>query len=193
METKRELRQRFKALRDNASPQERLLASAQICHHLATLCSARGIVTVGAFWPFGSEVDLRPLMAACPSIAFFFPRITGRTPPRLSWGPQPLEPGAWGLLEPILAPDPLPPVQLLLVPGLAFAADGHRLGYGRGFYDAVLEGLGEEVLTLGVGFRFQQCPTLPAAPHDRAVQGQVDEGGIVTSQPSRRMLSPPPG
>ena len=178
METKLELRRHYKALRDAASIPERLLASDQICRLLAELCAAHRITSVGAFWPFGSEVDLRPLVAAHPHISFYFPRITGRQPARLSWGTQPLEPGAWGLLEPLQAPHAQPPVQLLLVPGLAFAADGHRLGYGRGFYDGVLDGLGPEVLTLGVGFRFQQCPALPVDPHDRPVQARIDERGI---------------
>ena len=178
METKLALRQRYKALRDGAALPERLLASDQICRVLASLCTERRFTSVGAFWPFGSEVDLRPLVAAHPHVSFFFPRILGKEPPRLNWGTQPLEPGAWGLLEPLQAPHELPPVQLLLVPGLAFAADGHRLGYGRGFYDGVLDRLAREVLTLGVGFRFQQCPALPVDPHDRPVQGRVDERGI---------------
>ena len=178
METKREFRQRFKAIRDGLAIPERLLASSVICRQLGELCAARRYLRVGAFWPFGSEVDLRPLVAAQPQISFFFPRISAQDPPTLTWGTQPLEPGAWGLLEPISAPHALPPVQLLLVPGLAFAEDGQRLGYGRGFYDAVLAGLPPEVVTLGVGFRCQRCPAVPTDPHDRPVQGLVDETGL---------------
>lgn len=178
METKRELRKRFKTLRDGVSVHERLLASDLICRHVASLCVARKFVSVGAFWPFGSEVDLRPLVASQPHLAFYFPRITAVDPPRLTWGLQPLEPGAWGILEPLSAPHALPPVQLLLVPGLAFAEDGQRLGYGRGFYDTVLDGLGPEVVTLGAGFGFQRCRNLPTDPRDRPVQALVDERGI---------------
>ena len=177
METKRELRRRFKALRDGVPLAERLLASDLICRQIAELCAVRNIMRVGAFWPFGSEVDLRPLVAAHPHVSFYFPRILDQEPPVLTWGLQPLEPGAWGLLEPVLAPHALPPVQLILVPGLAFARDGHRLGYGRGFYDGVLRGLPPEVVTLGVGFRLQRCEGLPVEPHDHPVQGMVDEGG----------------
>jgi 5-formyltetrahydrofolate cyclo-ligase len=177
VETKTELRQRFKALRDRVPIPERLLASERICRQVAALCAARRITSVGAFWPLGSEVDLRPLVASQPHISFYFPRIAALEPPRLTWGTQPLEPGAWGLLEPFSAPYDLPPVKLLLVPGLAFAPNGHRLGYGKGFYDAVLDGM-PGFLTLGVGFRFQRCPGLPAEARDRPVQGLVDEDGI---------------
>jgi 5-formyltetrahydrofolate cyclo-ligase len=178
METKIALRERYKQLRDGALPHDRMLGSDLICRHLADICAAREVVRVGAFWPFGSEVDLRPLVASRPHLNFFFPRILGTEPARLAWGQQPLGPGAWGLLEPLTAPHPLPPVQLLLVPGLTFARDGHRLGYGKGFYDRVLEALPEEVITLGVGFRFQGCAELPATDRDRPVQGLVDEDGI---------------
>ena len=178
METKLELRRRFKALRDGVALQERLLGSDLICRQIAGLCGARKIVRVGAFWPVGSEVDLRPLVAAHPHVSFYFPRILDQDPPTLAWGLGPLEPGAWGLLEPLSAPHPLPPVQLLLVPGLAFAGNGHRLGYGRGFFDGVLKALPPEVATLGVGFSFQRCETLPVEPHDHPVQGVVDEMGI---------------
>jgi 5-formyltetrahydrofolate cyclo-ligase len=64
------------------------------------------------------------------------------------------------------------------VPGLAFAADGHRLGYGKGFYDSVLAALPEGVITLAVGFELQRCDRLPTGPLDRAVQGLVTESAI---------------
>ena len=178
MATKQDLRRQFKTLRDGVSIQERMLGSDRICRQVADLCAARKVVSVGAFWPFGSEVDLRPLIASQPFLSFFFPRIASVEPPCLTWGPQPLEPGAWGLQEPVWSPHALPPVQLLLVPGLAFASDGQRLGYGRGFYDAVLAGLAPETLTLGVGFSFQRCASLPTGPQDRPVQALVDENGL---------------
>ena len=184
MESKPELRMRYRQLRDGALEHDRMLWSDLVCRHLAGLCRSRGLLRVGAFWPLGSEVDLRPLVASEPHLTFFFPRIHGVEPPCLRWGGQPLEPGAWGLLEPQHAPHPQPPVQLLLVPGLAFAGDGHRLGYGKGFYDTVLAALPEDVLTLGVGFRFQRCPELPISPRDRPVRGLVDEAGIQWLNPA---------
>jgi 5-formyltetrahydrofolate cyclo-ligase len=178
MPSKGELRKRFKALRDGCGQAERAAWSGRICAHLAAFCAARGIRRVGAFGPFGSEVDLAALGAAVPPLALVFPRVASLDPPRLAWGPPPLEPGAWGLLEPASAPLAQPGVQLLLVPGLAFAADGHRLGYGRGFYDAVLAALPAQVTVLGVGFACQSCERLPAGPLDRPVQGLATELGI---------------
>jgi len=175
MTTKAELRKHFKALRDDCPAEDRAAWSRQVCAHLADFCRGRGIQRVGAFAAFGSEVDLGPLQDAVPGLTLFYPRVAGREPPRLTWGTPPLAPGTWGLLEPVDAPHAQPPVQLLLVPGLAFAADGHRLGYGRGFYDAVLADLPEEVIVLEVGFELQRCASLPAGPLDRPAHGLVTE------------------
>ena len=181
---KRALRQRFMALRDGLAPEDRDRWSRRICSLVGALCEARGFTSLAAFWPLGSEVDLRPLAAAHPHWTFHFPRITARTPPTLAWGTPPLGPGAWGLSEPLEAPWPLPPVQLLLAPGLAFAEDGHRLGYGRGFYDATLARLSPDVATLGTGFACQRCAALPVGPTDLPLQGFVDQDGITWFTPA---------
>jgi 5-formyltetrahydrofolate cyclo-ligase len=69
-------------------------------------------------------------------------------------------------------------VQLLLVPGLAFDDHGYRIGYGRGFYDALLARVSEEVLTVGVGFEAQMHQSVPLDPHDWPVQALLSERGL---------------
>jgi len=178
MESKAELRQLYQARRDASAPEDRAAWSRAVCAHVAAWCAGHRIRRVGAFAPFRSEVDLRPLLDPRPDLEWFFPRVASLDPPRLAWGPPPLRPGTWGLLEPAAAPHPRPPVDLLLVPGLAFAADGHRLGYGKGFYDGTLAALPGTVVTLGAGFELQRCGRLPCGPGDRPVQGLATEAGI---------------
>ena len=84
-----------------------------------------------------------------------------------------LAPGAFGVLEPVpgkrkdVAPDQL---DLVLVPGLAFDAQGHRLGHGKGYYDRLLSKLPDGVPTVGLGYDFQLLKNLPSEPHDRVVK-----------------------
>jgi len=178
METKAEFRTHLKARRDALPAAAREAASLAICGHLDHLCRDRRFTRVGAFWPFGSEIDLRPAVIGQPGWLWFFPRVASTQPPRLAWGTEPLEKGQWGLMEPALAQHFLPPVQLLLVPGLAFDEAGHRMGYGRGFYDALLPQLPEDVLTVGVGFEAQMHLPVPVEPHDWPVQALLSERGL---------------
>ena len=178
METKTEYRTHLKARRDALPADSRAAWSAAIGSHLDSLCRDRRYRRIGAFWPFGSEVDLRPAVTAHPDWLWFFPRVASTQPPRLVWGSEPLEKGHWGLLEPALAQHFLPPVQLLLVPGLAYDDAGYRMGYGRGFYDALLAKLPEEILTVGVGFESQMHLPVPIEPHDWPVQALLSERGL---------------
>lgn len=177
-EAKKALRRHFKALRDGIPETERSCWSAEICTRVAELCISRRFHRIGVFHPLGSEVDLRPLVAAHPDWLFFFPKISSTHPPRLIWGTEPLEPGPWGLQEPQLAQHFTPPVDLLLVPGLAFDEAGFRLGYGGGFYDALLAHQPLVFLTLAVGFQAQRIQALPQEPMDQPVHGLLTEAGL---------------
>lgn len=178
MDDKKTLRQRFKALRDQASAEDRQSWSRAVCGHIEAFCLSRRIHRLGLFWPFGSEIDLRFLMQAHPDWFFFFPRVASSSPPRLAWGTEPMEPGQWGLMEPVDARHFLPPVQLLVVPGLAFDAKGFRLGYGKGFYDALLDKLDDRMIALGACFECQRKAELPISPQDMPVQGLMTEKGL---------------
>ena len=175
MGTKAELRQRFKAVRGALDPQQHAVASEAIHRRLEAFCRSRRISRIAAFWPLGSEVDLRPLVAARPEWLWFFPRVVSTTPPRLAWGTEPLQPGLWGLMEPVLSQHFTPPADLLLVPALALDDDGYRLGYGKGFYDALLDHLDGRMAVLGVVFACQRVPRLPREPQDLPVQGAITE------------------
>ncbi len=87
-----------------------------------------------------------------------------------------LEPGAFGVLEPAGgATVGVNELDLLVVPGVAFDADGFRLGYGKGFYDRVLHGCPERGILVGLCFQFQLTPSLPAESHDIGMDMLITE------------------
>jgi 5-formyltetrahydrofolate cyclo-ligase len=172
------LRKELKKSRNGLPEAARGEWSREICSHIEKLCHSRRIRRVASFWPLGSEVDLRPMVASHPDWIFVFPRVISTHPPRLAWGPEPLEPGLFGLMEPCVAQHFTPPAQLLLVPGLAFDAAGYRIGYGGGFYDALLDRVGSEMMSLGVAFSAQMIPDLPIGPLDQPVMGIATEHGL---------------
>lgn len=74
--------------------------------------------------------------------------------------------GYCGIPEPIhdepLATDE---TALVLMPGMAFDAEGHRMGYGGGFYDKFLEREPNHP-TLALCYEFQLLPHLDTEAHD---------------------------
>ncbi|MBS1766295.1 MAG: 5-formyltetrahydrofolate cyclo-ligase [Acidobacteria bacterium] len=178
MDAKAALRKEMRVLRASIPAPEHRMKSAAIRARLLKVCLDRRLTRIGLFAPFRAEVDLMPAVEARPDWLWYFPRIITDQPPRLAWGTEPLEPGRFGILEPVFAQALLPPVQVLLAPCLAFDRDGYRLGYGGGFYDALLERLPEDILTLAVAFECQEVDELPRDPQDIPVQGVVTEHGV---------------
>ena len=96
-------------------------------------------------------------------------------------GRQNLREGAFGIMEPVeenhgdcscdsSVAKIMGTVPVILVPGLAFDAAGHRLGRGRGYYDRFLSSLFTSHFSLstsiGVCFDFQKVPEVPTDEHD---------------------------
>jgi 5-formyltetrahydrofolate cyclo-ligase len=100
-----------------------------------------------------------------------FPRVSGPGALALhevgSWGQ--LAPGRFGIPEPAAALPAVEPadVDLAIVPGVAWDADGHRLGRGGGYYDRLVPRLGGPAW--GVGFACQRVGRLPREEWDSRV------------------------
>ena len=59
-------------------------------------------------------------------------------------------------------------VDLIVVPALAAALSGHRLGFGIGFYDSLLPDFRPPARAAIVVYDFQLLAELPVLPHDVA-------------------------
>ena len=77
-----------------------------------------------------------------------------------------VENGYAGIPEPIdNGPEAKDPNALVLMPGLAFDPQGHRIGYGGGFYDRFLEQEPNHP-TVALCYGFQMLPSLDTEEHD---------------------------
>jgi 5-formyltetrahydrofolate cyclo-ligase len=81
--------------------------------------------------------------------------------------------GTYGITEPHFDPDKalaLKDLDMVIVPGLAFDKQNHRLGRGKGYYDRFLSTLPKTVTTVGLAFDFQLTESLPTEAHDMCLQ-----------------------
>ena len=80
-----------------------------------------------------------------------------------------LEPKTFGILEPKknfireFNPEKL---DLAVIPGLVFFKDGHRIGYGYGYYDRFLKTLKKKPVKIGLAFDIQIAEKIPHEEHD---------------------------
>ena len=85
----------------------------------------------------------------------------------------------------VAAPD------ILLIPLLAFDAQGFRLGYGGGYFDRTLSALATRLskpLAVGVGFALAKVDTVYPQVHDEAMDFIITENGICSIAPDVKGL-----
>lgn len=94
--------------------------------------------------------------------------------------PEGFEIGPFGILEPVISSTPVmvSAMQGVLVPGLAYNKNGHRLGKGKGFYDRTLEHYSG--MKVGIAFDFQiSADPLPTDSYDVMVDYLITESGVL--------------
>ncbi len=139
---------------------------------------------VAAYMPIHLEINVLPLMRALADAGHVLalPCIKRKAHPlefrTYNIGDK-LRRGAFGTREPlrdahIVTPD------IVLLPLLAFARDGYRLGYGGGFYDRTLQVLRaqKQIIACGTAYSGQEVPTLPTDRYDERLDCVLTETGI---------------
>jgi 5-formyltetrahydrofolate cyclo-ligase len=168
----------------SAAAAERVLALPEM--EAATRVPDGGVIA--GYIAFRGEIDPAPILQAARArgAAVALPRV-GTGTPRLSFhlveARAALRAGPWGLLEPDAAAPEVGArdIDFMIVPGLAFDARGHRLGYGKGHYDEVVRPLraaGHGVL-VGLAYDFQIVDRCPAGAGDETVDVVVTDRRVL--------------
>ncbi len=183
-EAKAAIRNERLALRDAMSPQDRIEASLAMLGHAGDAILFEPGTVISGFWPIRSEVDIRPLMArleargarlCLPAILdretiVFRELVTGAPVVKTGFGTTGPGPDA-----PVLDPD------ILLMPLSAYDGRGNRIGYGAGHYDRAITRLHQKGLVprlIGIAFDCQEVASVPAEPHDVALEAILTESGL---------------
>ena len=192
-EQKRALRREMSAARIALPESECSARSEAACARLLALPELAALATHGpkalaGYVAARGEIDPAPVLtaAAAGGATVALPRVATEAP-RLRFhraDAGPLAPGRFGLREPAAtAPElSLDELDVVIVPGLAFDAQGRRLGFGGGYYDSVFGASGKRPALIGLCYDFQVVARCPAG------EGDVPVDLVVTDA---RVLRPP--
>ena len=147
---------------------QRLRASAAIFSAVERLPEFRAARTVAVFAALPDEPATDEVLARWASTRrVVLPRVEGDAMRFYACRPDALVFGAFGILEPQgERPCPAGEIDLVVCPGVAFTADGRRLGRGRGYYDRYLGDPAFRGFRVGVCYAHQLVDDLPVEPND---------------------------
>ncbi|MCA6475985.1 MAG: 5-formyltetrahydrofolate cyclo-ligase [Chitinophagaceae bacterium] len=159
--SKEKIRQHFREARKHLTIEEQARMNAGLLLQLekAVPQSPEVMMTFSSLPEWGepdAALLTQFLQSRYPKLQVTYPKILDDAGNMEAFLPMPgsaMIPGRWNIPEPergeIVDPKQL---ELVLVPLLAFDLNGHRVGYGKGYYDCFLQRCRPDVIRLGVSF-----------------------------------------
>jgi 5-formyltetrahydrofolate cyclo-ligase len=176
-EAKAALRTRILDRRRARPVQERQAAAAAVTR--ALLDGLAGVRAFAAYVPDDDEPGHGRIPAAFTQLrARVLLPVTPTDGRELAWAVDSgrLAPGRHGVLEPVgprLGVTAVGTADVVVVPALAVARNGIRLGRGGGYYDRALQHARPDAVIVALVFDDEFVDELPTEPHDRPVTAVV--------------------
>lgn len=166
---KRELRKKIREQKREMTPQEIKTASAQLVQMFLKTELYRNAKTLYGYLPYNQEVRTVPILqqALTDGKGVAVPKVYGDEMKFIYLTDlNQVADGYAGIPEPIAdGPVADDPTALVLMPGIAFDKEGHRIGYGGGFYDKFLAREPNHP-TIALCYGFQVVEELPTEEFD---------------------------
>ena len=182
--TKNELRQKYRALRDSFGEEFINDASNLASSNLQKTEEFKNSDIVLLYHPTKNEISPLPLLKIClkmgKTVAFpvcqkesttlIFKKVTSL---------DMLSPSNFGIFEPNEECEIIIPAEktICITPALLFSKDGHRLGYGKGYYDRFLK----DFNGISLGFTYSECVLdfIPNETHDIPLDMIITESEVL--------------
>jgi 5-formyltetrahydrofolate cyclo-ligase len=181
---KASLRQEAIGRRAALAAAERIAAAEIIAARDFPVALGPGTIVSG-FSPLKDELDPIPLMRRLvdKGARLALPAVAGRGQPLVirAWAfGEPLAAGVWGIREPLPQAPAVEP-DILIVPLLAFDRQGHRVGYGAGYYDMTINELRarKPIVAVGIAFALQEIEAVPFTPRDARLDLVLTEREVI--------------
>lgn len=182
---KRSLRSQLLARRRALSHDSWLMSSRLAQQNLLSLEEYRQAECIALYAAVHNETDTAEILQAAFGAGkrVLYPAVCGAHMVfRLVEGLNTLQEGAFGILEPcaIGTDHQADEADLIVVPGVAFDLTGHRIGYGKGFYDRFLHHPGRKAHLVGLCHDFQVIDNaIPGEQHDIRMEIIVSDKRII--------------
>lgn len=185
------VRKKILDLRNQMSIHDRMEKSKRIFRRVFELEEFIEYSLLMAYVDFGSEVMTREFIGMCLDSGrrVALPVIVSKGTERYMVACEvkdiesELKTGAYGIPEPCIETAGIldaADLEMIVVPGIAFGKNMHRIGYGKGYYDRFLSGLsGQNCIKTGVGFDIQLLDCIPFETHDMPLDIIVTENETV--------------
>ena len=172
--------------RKAVSEADRSHFAQRLAHIALELLAREPRGAVAAYWPVRGEPDCLPMLTALQSAGFttLLPAVAGPAGPlafrRYRLGDRLVAGPLADIPQPPLGHESVAP-DVVFVPCAAFDRSGHRIGFGRGFYDATLAELRgrKTIIALAPAFSCQEVDEIPAEPHDQALDAVITEREVL--------------
>lgn len=184
---KQSLRKEMLFKRNSLSATQLRHDSDLIHHRLVTLPQWKKARTIACYMPLPGEVDTRGLIEQAwkNKQLVCLPKIKSHSFDMAFYALEQfddLKQGPYGLMQPSIGKEILAAeIDLMIVPGLAFDLHGHRLGFGKGYYDRYLKTY--KGMLLALAFDWQLVPQVPHDAHDQIVQMIATPSAVYDAQP----------
>ncbi len=177
---KQQLRERHLQLRRSMPAEVREAYSRRISERLLGMPEFLAADCVASYIPIRSEVDTGKVnhaaVVAGKRLALPVCMPDGNMVFAQAGSLEELVPDAMGMMAPSEHARQLSieEIALFIVPGVVFDLFGNRIGYGKGYYDRVMQSR-----SLALAFECQITGEIPTEPHDKPVGAIITEERII--------------
>jgi 5-formyltetrahydrofolate cyclo-ligase len=185
--TKQELRKVFLEKRLSLNEAEYALLNRNLCDRFFTTVDLTFVNVIHCFLPIVEKKEpdtwllIDRLQREFQHIRIAIPKVnyeTNQLDHFLFEGIGKLKTGKWGVPEPTDGiAIPVEKIDLVVVPLLAFDAAGHRVGYGKGYYDRFLAVCPPRTRRIGISF-FEPVDVIESTSADVQLTGCVTPNSI---------------
>lgn len=172
---KAEIRRKIRLIKKGVDDAEAQIAAEKVFARIEAMAEFQRAEKVLVYHSLPDELPTHAFIERwCGAKELFLPRVNGDSLDVLPYRVTCLQPGAFNIEEPI-GDDIVETneIDLIIVPGIAFDADGNRVGRGKGYYDRLLAEA--RAVKIGVGYDFQLVESIDAEAHDVKVDAVVTD------------------